>query len=198
MKRVFDFLFSSVCLLCSAPLWILIPLAIRLEDGGPVFFRQTRVGKDRRPFEVLKFRSMVPDAETGGAAVMASANDPRITRTGLLLRKTAMDELPQLLNIWKGEMSFVGPRALRESERVKGKGKTGEALLKMADISGFDLRQSVAPGLTGMAQVYAPRDLPHRQKFRYDLLYIRRKNFCLDLKLVLLSFWNTFTARWQV
>lgn len=196
IKRGFDFLFSSFCLFCSAPLWILIPFAIRLEDGGPVFFRQRRVGKDRRLFEVLKFRSMVPDAEKGGAAVMASANDPRITRTGLLLRKTAMDELPQLLNIWKGEMSFVGPRALRESERVKG--KNGEAFLKMADISGFDLRQSVAPGLTGMAQVYAPRNLPHRQKFRYDLLYIRRKNFCLDLKLVFLSFWNTFTARWQV
>ena len=196
MKRGFDFLFSSFCLFCSAPLWVVIPLAIKLEDGGPVFFRQGRVGKDRSHFLVMKFRSMVPDAEKEGEAVMAATNDPRMTRVGYLLRKTAMDELPQLLNIWKGEMSFVGPRALREAENIMG--EKGGFWVQMDQIEGYALRHSVRPGLTGLAQVYAARDIHHRHKFKYDLLYIKKMSFWLDMKLIALSFRNTFTAKWQV
>ncbi|MHB8481635.1 MAG: sugar transferase [Nitrospiria bacterium] len=196
VKRGFDKTFAGFCLFCSLPLWAIIPFLIWFEDRGPVFFEQKRVGKDRKLFVLLKFRSMVPDAEMAGEPVMASSKDKRITRTGYWLRKTALDELPQLLNIWKGEMSFVGPRALRESEKIIGDG--GEALVHMSEIEGFATRQSVLPGLTGMAQIYAARDIHHRYKFKYDLLYIRKMSPVLDIQLILRSFWYTFTARWHV
>jgi lipopolysaccharide/colanic/teichoic acid biosynthesis glycosyltransferase len=196
IKRLFDFLFSTLCLILSSPLWIIFPALIWLEDRGPVFYRQERVGKDKRKFSLLKFRSMIPNAESVGEAVMATSKDPRITRVGYLLRKTALDELPQLLSIWKGDMSFVGPRALRESEKMIG--DQGEILVNMSEIEGFAIRQSVRPGLTGMAQVYAARDLHHRYKFKYDLLYIKKMSLGVDLKLIATSFWFTFTAKWHV
>ena len=196
LKRLFDLSFSTLCLILSAPLWFLFPLLIWLEDRGPVFFRQERVGKNQEKFSLLKFRSMIPNAEMAGEAVMAASQDPRITRVGYLLRKTALDELPQLLSIWKGDMSFVGPRALRESEKMIG--ENGEILVNMSDIEGFEIRQSVCPGLTGIAQVYAARDIHHRYKFKYDLLYIKRMSLGVDLKLILTSFWYTFTAKWHV
>jgi lipopolysaccharide/colanic/teichoic acid biosynthesis glycosyltransferase len=117
MKRLFDIFLSSIGLIGSARLWIVFALAIKLEDRGPVFYRQERVGKNGRIFKALKFRSMIPDAEKHTGAVWASENDPRVTKVGRILRATAMDELPQLLNIFKGDMSFVGPRALRPQER---------------------------------------------------------------------------------
>jgi lipopolysaccharide/colanic/teichoic acid biosynthesis glycosyltransferase len=196
MKRGFDVAFSGFSLFCSIPLWVIIPALIWLEDGGPIFFEQKRVGKGRKLFVLHKFRSMIPNAEGAGEAVMASSKDPRITRVGCWLRKTALDELPQLINIWRGEMSFVGPRALRESE--KRVIDDYEILVNLSEIEGYALRQSVRPGLTGMAQVYAARDITHRYKFKYDLLYVKKMNFWLDMKLVGLSFWYTFTARWHV
>ena len=116
MKRAFDMVLSGAGLLASAPLWGLFGLAIKLEDGGPIFFTQERVGQRGRIFKALKFRSMRPDAEQVVGAVQASENDPRVTRVGRLMRATAMDELPQLWNIFRGDMSFVGPRALRPGE----------------------------------------------------------------------------------
>lgn len=195
-KRLFDLLFSTFCLILSAPLWFIFPLLIWLEDRGPVFYRQERIGKNQKSFSLLKFRSMVPNAESAGEPVMAASKDSRITKVGNLLRKTALDELPQLLSIWKGDMSFVGPRALRESEKMIG--EKGEILVNMCEIPGYAIRQSVLPGLTGMAQVYAARDLHHRYKFKYDLLYISKMSFGIDLKLILTSFWYTFTAKWHV
>jgi lipopolysaccharide/colanic/teichoic acid biosynthesis glycosyltransferase len=195
-KRQFDLLFSTGCLILSAPLWFVFPLLIWAEDRGPVFYRQERIGKNKKKFSLLKFRSMIPNAEVAAGAVMAASQDPRITKVGYLLRKSALDELPQLLSIWKGDMSFVGPRALRESEKIIG--EKGEVLVNMSDIKGFAIRQSVSPGLTGMAQVYAARDLHHRYKFKYDLLYIKKMSLGVDLKLILTSFWFTFTAKWQV
>jgi len=160
-----------------------------------VFFAQERVGQGGRVFRALKFRSMIPDAEARVGALQASEGDPRITRPGRWLRATAMDELPQLLSIFRGDMSFVGPRALRPGEiEVRGDGRE-EAL---EDVPGFEERCCVAPGLTGVAQIYAPRDLPRRQKFRYDRLYIRRRSFWLDLRLIALSFWITFRGTWEV
>jgi lipopolysaccharide/colanic/teichoic acid biosynthesis glycosyltransferase len=134
MKRLFDIFLSSIGLIGSARLWIVFALAIKLEDRGPVFYRQERVGKNGRIFKALKFRSMIPDAEKHTGAVWASENDPRVTKVGRILRATAMDELPQLLNIFKGDMSFVGPRALRPQEREvhgnpdKTKEKRGQPL----------------------------------------------------------------------
>ena len=124
IKRTFDCALAGVGLLVSAPLWVLIALAIKLGDGGPVLFRQERVGLGGRVFDALKFRSMVPDAESRTGPVQAAENDPRVTRVGRLLRATAMDELPQLWNIFAGDMSFVGPRPLRPGEvETRGDGQ---------------------------------------------------------------------------
>jgi len=194
LKRPFDVVLSSVGLLLSAPLWAAIPLAVWLEDRGPVFYAQERVGRNGRIFKALKFRSMVKDAEMGSGPVQAVANDPRVTKVGRLLRASAMDELPQLVNIFKGDMSFVGPRALRPNEKeVRG----GHGPESIAEIPGYDARHAVRPGLTGLAQVYLPGETPRRRKFRYDLLYIRKGSFWLDLKLVGLSFWITFRGKWE-
>jgi lipopolysaccharide/colanic/teichoic acid biosynthesis glycosyltransferase len=187
LKRSFDILLSGVGLIVSLPLWGIIALAVKLHDGGPVFYRQERVGKDGWVFTGLKFRSMVPDSDRKWGVVPAAANDPRITKVGRILRATAMDELPQLWSIFRGDMSFVGPRP----EWV-------ELVKKFrAEIPCFDLRHKVRPGLTGLAQVYGHSEMPRRHKLRYDLLYARRQSFWLDIRLVLISFAVTFTGRWE-
>jgi lipopolysaccharide/colanic/teichoic acid biosynthesis glycosyltransferase len=193
-KRAFDVGLSGIGLLLSAPVWGLIALAVKLEDGGPVFFSQERVGKGGRIFRALKFRSMIPNAEAKVGALQASANDPRVTRIGRLMRATAADELPQLWNIFRGDMSFVGPRALRPGEIEVSSG--GEHV-KLEDVPGFDRRCQVRPGLTGIAQIYAPRDIPRRNKFQYDRIYLRTQSFWLDLRLIALSFWISFRGTWE-
>jgi lipopolysaccharide/colanic/teichoic acid biosynthesis glycosyltransferase len=192
-KRLLDVVLSGTGLVLSSPLWLLIALLIKIEDGGPVFFSQERVGRGERRFQALKFRSMIVDAERFGAR-QSGENDARVTRLGRLLRATAMDELPQLWNIWRGDMSFVGPRALRPGEiEVNGTG----ALEPLEEVPGFAVRCAVRPGLTGVAQIYAPRDVIRRHKFRYDRIYISRQSFLLDVRLILLSFWITFRGRWE-
>jgi len=193
-KRALDVVLSGAGLVASAPLWGLIALLIKLEDGGPVFYGQERSGLNGVPFEVKKFRSMIPHAEASVGAVQATEHDPRVTRIGRLLRATAMDELPQLWNIFRGDMSFTGPRALRPGEIEAG--GSGE-LERLEDVPGFNERSSVRPGLTGIAQIYAPRDITRRWKFKYDLLYVRRQSFWLDVRLILLSFWITFRGSWE-
>lgn len=193
-KRVLDVVLSGAGLVLSLPLWALIAVAIRIEDGGDVFFSQERVGQWGRVFRVLKFRSMIPDAEARVGALQAAEGDPRVTRVGRLMRATAMDELPQLLSIFRGDMSFVGPRALRPGEiEARGDGR----LEALEDVPGFALRCQVPPGLTGIAQIYAPRDIRRRQKFRYDRIYVRRQSFWLDIRLIALSFWITFRGTWE-
>ena len=194
MKRLFDIIVSGAGLLVFSPVSLLIAIGIKLEDGGPVFFTQERVGQDCRVFDAYKFRSMVVDAERLTGAVQATANDPRVTRMGRLLRATAFDELPQLWNILRGDMSVVGPRPLRPGEAdTTADGQQ----LTLSAIPGYEARHRVRPGLTGIAQVHAPRDLPRTGKFRYDLLYQRKAGFCLDLKLILQSFWITARGRWE-
>lgn len=194
IKRLVDVVLSGVGLILSLPLWVLIPLAIKIEDGGPVFFAQDRVGLQGRVFKAIKYRSMVPDAERRTGPVQASEFDPRITGVGRWLRATAMDELPQLWNIFVGDMSFVGPRPLRPDEvEVRGDGR----LVSLREIPGYQERHRVRPGLTGMAQVYAPRDIRRAAKFRLDRLYIKRAGFCLDAKLIALSFWITGRGAWE-
>ena len=192
-KRGLDLTLSGLGLIASAPLWALIAVSVKLADGGPVFFSQDRVGEGGRIFRALKFRSMIPDADAVAGARQASKNDPRITRIGQILRSTAMDELPQLWNIFRGDMSFVGPRALRPGEIETG----NDEHVEMEDIPGYAERHSVRPGLTGIAQIFAPRDVPRRHKFKYDRLYVRKQSFRLDLRLILLSFWITFRGKWE-
>ena len=194
MKRAFDAALAGAGLVVSAPLWAIFAAAIKLEDGGPIFFTQERVGIAGRPFTALKFRSMRPDAEAGVGAVQASERDPRVTKIGRFMRATAMDELPQLWNIFRGDMSFVGPRALRPGEI---EAQSGGVATRLEDVPGFEHRIKVRPGLTGIAQVYARRDLPRRQKFRYDRLYVDRGSLWLDLRLILLSFWISVHGTWE-
>lgn len=194
LKRAFDVALSGTGLIASAPLWALVAVAIKLEDGGPVFFRQERVGFGGHPFVAVKFRSMCPDAEAGVGAIQAARQDPRVTGVGRFMRATAMDELPQLWNILRGDMSFVGPRALRPGEIEPGR---NGMLERLEDVPGFATRVSVRPGLTGVAQVYARRDVPRRHKFRYDRIYVRRRSSCLDVRLILVSFWISVQGAWE-
>jgi lipopolysaccharide/colanic/teichoic acid biosynthesis glycosyltransferase/glycosyltransferase involved in cell wall biosynthesis len=193
-KRAFDVALSALGLLASSPIWLAVAVAVKLDDGGPVFYRQPRTGIGGRAFTGWKFRSMVADADARFGPRQAAAGDARVTRVGRWLRATALDELPQLWNILRGDMSFVGPRALMPEEiAVDGAGQR----TRLADVPGYAARHAVTPGLTGVAQVYADRDIPARQKFRYDLLYIRRRSFGLDLRLIALSFWISFRGRWE-
>jgi lipopolysaccharide/colanic/teichoic acid biosynthesis glycosyltransferase len=192
-KRAFDLVLSGIGLIASAPVWLLTFIAVRLEDRGPLLFVQDRVGQHGRVFRALKFRSMVINAEQHTGPVQAVHDDPRVTRTGRFLRATALDELPQLVNIFRGDMSFVGPRPLRPGETDT----TAAGNLQLADIPGYEARHRVRPGLTGLAQVRARRDLPRTGKFRYDLLYQRRGSFCLDLQLILQSITISLRGAWE-
>jgi lipopolysaccharide/colanic/teichoic acid biosynthesis glycosyltransferase len=193
-KRALDIVLAGAGLIGSSPLWLLLAATIKLEDRGPVFYSQERVGEGGRVFRAYKFRSMIPDAERNVGALQASANDSRVTRIGRLMRATAMDELPQLWSIFRGDMSFVGPRALRPGE-IEATGDGGFEALE--DVPGYEERHSIRPGLTGIAQIYAPRDIKRRNKFRYDRIYIRQPSFWLDVRLIALSFWITFRGRWE-
>lgn len=206
-KRPFDLLLSAAGLFLSLPLWFLIAFLIWLEDGDPVFFQQPRLGRNGKLFWALKFRSMVKDP--GNVEVQARKGDPRVTRVGKFLRKTALDELPQIWNIFRGDMSFVGPRAQPEKETVRVRDREQELYIR--DVPGYALRQLVRPGLTGVAQIYAPREVPHRDKFSYDIVYVktmireREKGiigdlwmFWLDLRLIAVSISRTLGAKWEV
>ena len=188
-KRWFDLSILVFAHLALLPLWIIlwtiIPLLVWLGDRGPVFYRQKRVGKDGHIFTLLKFRTMVMGADRDGPA-WTTAGDPRITRIGKLLRRTALDELPELLSIFAGDMSFVGPRAL-EVEEHKGMEER---------IPGFAERLNCLPGLTGLAQIY-DRDDTASDKFGYDQEYLRRMGIWLDIRLILISVSYTLFARWD-
>lgn len=188
-KPWFDLTLLILAHLLLLPVWILIwtsiPIFIWLGDRGPVFYKQARVGKGGQTFTVLKFRTMVPDAEDKGAAWTVD-KDPRITPFGRVLRRTALDELPEIINIWKREMSFVGPRALDVEEH-----RSLENL-----VPGFESRLEVLPGLTGLAQIYDPTDDAH-DKLRFDSEYIKNMSPWLDVKLLILSVLNTAAGKWD-
>lgn len=191
VKRAFDVLFAASAMILAGPFWVLVPLAIKLDSRGPVFYAQRRSGLGGKPFLAWKFRSMVGE-EGGRGAQQAVAGDPRVTRVGRVLRAAALDELPQLWNILRGDMSVVGPRALWPDEIEAGGDRQ-----PLEATPGFVLRSAVRPGLTGIAQIYARRDLPRRQKFRYDRLYIARQSTWLDVRLVLQSLAITLHGSWE-
>jgi lipopolysaccharide/colanic/teichoic acid biosynthesis glycosyltransferase len=192
LKRAFDIALASSMLLFSAPVWLVVAVGIKLEDGGPVFYRQLRWGRNQVRFQVLKFRSMVATSDRDFGVRQATDNDRRVTRIGRVLRATGLDELPQLLNILHGDMSFVGPRALATDERDQN-----GIRMVYEDTPGFARRLQVRPGLTGLATIYLPKDASSRLKFRTDLLYVDRMSFWLDLRLVALSFWISFRGKWE-
>jgi sugar transferase (PEP-CTERM system associated) len=174
VKRLFDVLASGSLLIVTLPVMALAALAIRLEDKGPIFYRQERVGQGGRVFDILKFRSMRTDSERDGKPKWASGNDNRVTRTGRFIRRTRIDELPQILNVLRGEMSFVGPRPERPFFVRQ----------LVQDIPFYAARHSVKPGITGWAQVRYPYGASLEdasQKLQYDLYYVKNHSLFLDL-----------------
>ena len=161
----------------AAPVMLLVALAIKLEDGGPVFYKQMRMTLDGREFGILKFRSMIVDAEKYSGAVLAAEDDPRITKVGKFIRATRLDEIPQLLNILKGDMSIVGPRPERKSFVEEYCEKIPE----------FRYRMKVKGGLTGYAQIYGKYNTSPYDKLRLDLMYIENYSLMLDIKLILMT-----------
>jgi lipopolysaccharide/colanic/teichoic acid biosynthesis glycosyltransferase len=181
-------------LIIGASVLVLIAWLIKREDNGPVLYRQDRWGRGGRTFRVYKFRTMVPESDAKYGIRQATKNDDRITRVGKTLRAMGLDELPQLLNILKGEMSFVGPRALAIGEIVNdGNGNS----ITVEQVPGFYSRLAVRPGLTSIATIYLPKDAPPRRKFAYDRLYVREQSLWLDIRLIALSFWISFRGKWE-
>jgi lipopolysaccharide/colanic/teichoic acid biosynthesis glycosyltransferase len=168
--------------------------AIKLEDGGPVFYRQQRWGRFGKKFMVFKFRTMIPDADKKFGLKQAKENDQRVTRIGRILRATGLDELPQIINILRGEMSFVGPRALAVGEIIFD--KNGQRV-DYESTPGFQRRLVARPGLTSLVTIYIPKNSPVHRKFRYDLYYTRNLSLGLDLRLIALSFWISFRGKWE-
>lgn len=186
-KRLFDLLLASVGLLISIPIWLLSLFLLWIEDPGPLLFVKNSVGRGGKNFHQYKLRTMVRGAEDATGPVLASEKDERVLTTGYILRKTALDELPQLLNILRGEMSFVGPRPQR-TVLVQG---------YLQDMPEYAHRHRVLPGLAGLAQVVGDYYLTPRQKLRFDRLYIEYSSLGFDLKLILLAFAIAFWYRWQ-
>ena len=172
MNRAADIALAGLGLVVTSPLLVAAGLAVKLEDGGPVLFRQTRVGKDGKDFELLKLRSMVVDAERTGAGHAVDRGDRRITRVGRLLRRTSIDELPQLWNIVRGDMSVIGPRPTlryqveRYSERQRR-------------------RLDVRPGLTGWAQIHGRATLPWAERIELDVWYVEHRSPRVDMHILL-------------
>lgn len=193
LKRLLDIILALGGIAAAAPLALCAMAAIVLDTGLPVLFRQERAGARGRTFASMKFRSMRADAEAGTGPIQAAAADSRVTRVGRLLRGLALDELPQLANILKGDMSVVGPRALRpvEIEAVDGRPRS------LWEYDGFEERSTVRPGLTGVAQLLLPRDAPRALKFSYDVWYVRHRTLRLDFELLIASTLVTVRAGWE-
>jgi lipopolysaccharide/colanic/teichoic acid biosynthesis glycosyltransferase len=171
-RRLFDVAVGGATLVVLSPLLGAAAVAIKLEDGGPVLYRQTRVGKDGADFELLKLRTMVVGAETMGAGYAVNQGDSRITRTGRILRRLSVDELPQLWNVLRGDMSVIGPRPTLRYQ-----------------VDRYDERQlhrlDVKPGLTGWAQIHGRAQLPWADRIELDLWYVEHRSPAIDLKILL-------------
>ena len=182
LMRGLDTVGSILILLFSTPVTILIPLLIKLSSSGPVFYKQQRVGKDGKPFTLYKFRTMVNDAEKEVGPVLASREDPRVTKVGKILRTTRLDELPQLLNVLQGDMSLVGPRPERPH------------FVKRHKVL-HELRLAVKPGLTGLAQIRSFYDLKPQHKIKYDYLYIQKRSLLLNLYILIRTIPAVFSRK---
>lgn len=189
-KRPFDLTLLIGVLVLLLPLWlalwITIPILIWLEDKGPIFYSQDRVGKNGRIFRLLKFRSMRDHLEGDHWPEDTLIGDPRITKVGKFIRRTALDEIPQMVNLWRGDISLVGSRALPIQMHQ----------VYLREEPRFDERQEATPGLTGLAQLYLPRHCSATKRLRYDLIYIRRASIWLDIKLIISSVRITISGKW--
>jgi len=171
LRRALDVVLAAALLVVTAPLLALAALAIRLESRGPVFYRQLRVGKGGQPFELWKLRTMVPGAESMGAGIYVLEGDPRITRTGRLLRRFSLDELPNLVNVLRGEMSIVGPRPTVQGQVERYTDRQRRRL-------------EVRPGITGWAQINGRTSLPWPERIELDVWYVEHRSLRLDLRIL--------------
>ena len=188
MKELFDRSLACTLLVLTAPLLFFLMVLVRLSSRGPAIYSQLRVGKGGHPFRIYKIRTMHNDCEKKTGPIWAERNDPRVTRLGRWLRRSHLDELPQLINVLKGEMSFVGPRPERP--------ELFDSLQQQIPL--FHLRVQVKPGVTGLAQIRQESDRTIRdvrRKLRYDLLYIRKSGLWLDVKLMIATFPRIFGSR---
>ncbi len=180
-KRIMDILISCVCLVLLSPICLLVAALIKLSSKGPIFYSQIRSGKDGKNFEIYKFRTMNIDAEKDSGPVWAKAKDKRITPIGQFLRKSRLDEIPQFINVLKGEMSVIGPRPERPVFVKQLEGQIGD----------YKKRLRVKPGITGLAQVHHRYDetiADVRKKVKYDILYIKNISFLTDIRIILRTF----------
>jgi lipopolysaccharide/colanic/teichoic acid biosynthesis glycosyltransferase len=171
VNRVFDTVLAAALLAVASPLLALAALAIRLESRGPVFYRQLRVGKDGEPFQLWKLRTMVPGAEAMGAGIYVVEGDPRITRVGRLLRRFSLDELPNLVNVLRGEMAIVGPRPTVQEQVDRYTDRQRRRL-------------EVKPGITGWAQINGRTSLPWPDRIELDVWYVEHRSLRLDLRIL--------------
>ena len=180
IKRCFDIISCLIAVILLTPVWIIVAIAIKLDSKGPVLFKQGRRTKDGRVFQMLKFRSMVVNAENLGTGLFSYDNDPRVTPIGHYLRKLSLDELPQLINVLKGDMSFIGPRPkLYKEGRLDH--ETDENIIKSF---------SVKPGITGYAQAYFRNSITQDEKFKWDAYYADNVSFLMDVKII----WQTLIS----
>ncbi|MEX2449082.1 MAG: sugar transferase [Solirubrobacterales bacterium] len=182
MPRIFDIFVAALALVVLSPVLSIAVIAIKLGGGGPVVYRQRRVGRDGREFELLKLRTMVAGSDPVGVGTVVERDDPRVTRAGRLLRRTSLDEIPNLVNVLRGEMAIVGPRPTIP-----------------AQVDDYTPRQhrrhEVRPGLTGWAQVQGRAGIPWEQRIELDLEYVERRSLALDLRILAKTAWLLITGR---
>jgi lipopolysaccharide/colanic/teichoic acid biosynthesis glycosyltransferase len=181
MPRIFDIAVAAVALTLLSPVLLLAAIAIKLDGRGPVLYRQRRIGRGGEEFELLKLRTMVPGSDPVGYGTVVTRDDPRVTRPGRLLRRTSLDELPNLVNVLRGEMAIVGPRPTIP-----------------AQVNDYTPRQrrrhEVRPGLTGWAQVRGRAGIPWEERIELDIEYVERRSFALDLRILLRTGWLLATG----
>ncbi|WP_058486639.1 sugar transferase [Defluviitalea phaphyphila] len=181
IKHILDKIIAFILLIIMSPIFLLIALGIKLTSKGPIFFIQKRVGKDGKDFFIYKFRTMVTNAEKMGTGIYTEENDPRITRIGKILRKTSLDELPQLINIIKGDMSIIGPRPTLRYQVEK--------------YTPYQMqRLKMRPGVTGLAQVNGRNSLPWAKRIEYDVEYVNNYSLWLDIKIMIKTIKVVLTA----
>lgn len=173
IKRILDIIFSLLGLIILSPILLITAVAIKLESTGPIIFKQKRIGKDGKVFNIYKFRSMIVGAEKIGTGVYSKKDDNRVTKVGRLIRMTSIDELPQLINILKGEMSIIGPRPVLTYHPWKYEEYTEEQLKRF----------KVKPGITGWAQIHGRKDVEWKERIKLDTYYVENINFWLDIKI---------------
>jgi len=175
IRRLIDIIVACSALIVLSPLFLIIAILIKIDSEGEIFFRQERVGKDGKTFRIYKFRTMVKDAERKGAGYFIEQNDPRITRVGRFLRRMSLDELPQLINVFKGEMTLVGPRPTLKYQVDLYSQRQRKRLL-------------VKPGLTGWAQIHGRNELPWPERIEMDVWYVENRSWLLDVYILIKTF----------